>query len=347
MKEINFHYKQDFNMKKRKFRKYVIFAAIFLFLILGYFIFNFGLAYRKISVENDSGWGNIATVFSRNESPRIIIEEQSLSVPLKEDNRLDVLVLGIRGENDPNGGLLTDTIMVMSLDKETGKTAMISIPRDLYVNIKDVFTGKVNDIYWAGLINSNGYEFTKKTFSRISGVYIDNVIVFNFESFKSVIDSVGGIDIILDKPFEEKQQWGYVFYLPAGENHLDGENALYYARSRYSTNDFDRSYRQQKIIMAIKEKVISLGILANPFKINSLVSALGNSVRMDLNISDIGNLVTLGLSFGADDNPPKRVVLSTKNTLYDTSDNDLYILLPQMNDYKPIQKVFKKALENN
>ena len=92
----------------------------------------------------------------------------------------------------------------------------------------------------------------KELVSKITGVYIDKAVILDFFSFEKIIDQVGGIDIVLENPFEEKQQWGYEFSLPAGPNHLDGKNALYYARSRFSSSDFDRSRRQQEVMFALK-----------------------------------------------------------------------------------------------
>lgn len=124
-------------------------------------------------------------------------------------------------------------------------------------------------MYERGLANGGGIDMAEKVISKITGIYIDKTVVFDFSAFKEIVDAVGGIDIYLEKPFKESSQWGYEFSLPAGNNHLNGEQALYYVRSRYSTNDFDRARRQQEVIIAIKNKALTLGFLTNPLKINS------------------------------------------------------------------------------
>ena len=267
--------------KKNFFISLLLFLAIFL--LAGKFS-------NTVEVKNKSLWGKITAFWSPKENSNSQEEElnKNFPVPIKETDRFNTLLLGIRGSEDTeNGGLLSDSIMLFSSDKTTGKLSLVSIPRDLYVNLYGIVKGKTNEIYEKGLIKKNAMEFTKNAFSRITGVYIDNLIVFDFEGFKEIVDAIGGIEVDLKQPFEEKNQWGYEFSLPAGKNHFDGETALYYTRSRYSSSDFDRSRRQQEVIFAIKEKALSLGILSNPLKINILIASLKNNIETDFNILDI------------------------------------------------------------
>ena len=332
---------------KRSYKKYIISIVLLLFASL--FIFKFGLAYRKITINNNVLENNdkIGGIFELGEiTPDDVIKSEILPIPKKDENRLNILVLGVRGEDDlANGGLLTDTILVLSLNKNTGKSAMISIPRDLFINMKNIFVGKVNGVYWTGLQLGKSFGYTKDTFSRITGVYIDQVVVFDFNSFTSIVDTLGGINITLDKPFNESLQWGYEFNLPEGENHLDSEQALYYARSRYNTNDFDRARRQQEIIMAIKNKLLSLGVLGNPVKLNNLISNVSESVNTDIGIWDIKDLIDLASSINATNNDPKKYVIDTTNILYQTTAFNAYILLPNFNDPREVQKVFQNIFK--
>jgi len=320
-------------------------AYVFIFLIvivLAYYAYSVGSAYNNITVKNNAKPQDVGDIFESGKIQREIIPYQELEIPAKEADRLDVLILGTRGENDPeHGGLLTDSILLLSLDKKTGKTSMVSIPRDIYVNISGV-TGKVNEIYPRGLSKGGAFKFTKETFSRLTGVYIDNLVVFDFDAFGQIVDAVDGITVNLKQPFIESKQWGYEFSLPAGENNLNHEQALYYARSRFSSNDFDRARRQQEIVLAIKEKALSLGFLTNPTKVTALLSALGDNVKIDISLTEIPTFIKLAQTFNS--SAPKRTVLSTENVLYQTTENGLYILLPQLNDYKEIQKSIKNSL---
>ncbi len=259
-------------------------------------------------------------------------------MPASEKNRKDILVMGIRGEDDlKDGGLLTDTIMLFSFDTTTQKSSLVSIPRDLYVTITPGRTDKINAAY-----ENLGLNGAKKLLSRITGVSIDNVVVFDFSAFKQIIDEIGGVDVTLEKPFSETMQWGSTFSLPAGPNHLDGQSALYYVRSRYSTSDFDRARRQQQVIFAIKDKIFSLNLASDPGKAVSLMTTIKKNVATDIDLFDIASLVTLAKS--VDPATIKRSVVSTDNLLMQTTENGAYILLPKTGNLAELKSFFKNIL---
>ena len=281
-----------------------------------------------------------------------ILEKKEYITPKKEKNRLDILILGIRGdgEEEPEAGsYLTDTLMVLSVDKNTGETGLISIPRDLYVkmpylNKKD----KINAAYaYSAGSKDSGLAGVKTLVSQITGIYIDYAVLFDFEAFRGLVDTVGGVDVSLAVPFEEGLQWGSSsFYLPAGENHLDGEAALYYARSRFSTSDFDRSRRQQEIIFALKEKMVSLGFLANPRKINSTLDTIKQHIRTDIQLWDINDLIKVASAInkvGAGN--INTFVIHSENLVYETKQNGIYILVPNENTFAGIREKFKTILQ--
>jgi anionic cell wall polymer biosynthesis LytR-Cps2A-Psr (LCP) family protein len=121
---------------------------------------------------------------------------------------------------------------------------------------------------------------------------------------------------------------------------LDGEAALYYVRSRYSTSDFDRARRQQEVISIIKNKALSLGFLSNPVKVTSLLADLKGNIRTDFQVWDIKNLVTLTNSFGTK-TPIKNYVITTDNLVYETkTEKGEYILLPKEANYQGIKDLF-------
>lgn len=269
---------------------------------------------------------------------------KNFPLPTEEADRWDVIILGIRGTADPDGGLLSDSIMLFSLDKKTGQSGLTSIPRDLYVDLPGMVKGKANEIYERGLIKKKAVEFSEEAFSRLTGVHIDNIIVFDFKAFKEIVDDLDGIDITLKKSFEEKNQWGYEFSLPAGPNHLDGQEALYFVRSRYSTSDFDRSLRQQQMILAIKDKAFNAKILANPLKLASILNNIRKNVVTDLNIFDTNLLIKLANSLDAEKTKPILNHLSTENILYQTFQDDIYILRPKNDDWSLFREYFQKSL---
>lgn len=144
-----------------------------------------------------------------------------------DDGRTNIALLGMRGENIPGGGLLADTIMILSIKPDENKAAMISIPRDLYVNVPG--TGdrqKINAVHFYGEQKGKGQglEDMKTIIGEVLGIPIHYATSINFEGFKQLIDAVGGIEITLDQPFEEAMQFNEahvcdpnVFTIPTGE----------------------------------------------------------------------------------------------------------------------------------
>lgn len=342
--------------KKPWHKRPIFYVLILLAIIISYYGYQFGSAYTTISIENGSLLKSIASVFNLSSTPKPTIDPNPMPEP--EKDRLDILILGIRGDDptsiEAEGGLLTDTMMLVSIDRVTKKAAMVSIPRDLFLDMnaqapngKDIkLNGKINEVYERGPENGGGITLAKQIISRITGVYVDNAIVFDFNAFKDIVNTLGGVDIHLSKPFNEAKQWGYDFSLPAGNNHLDGEQALYYARSRYSSSDFDRARRQQEVIMAIKNKAIGLGFLSSPSKITSLLSDLKGNVRTDFQVWDINDMLALGNAFSSKTSL-KNYVISIDNLVSESkTDKGEYILLPKDGNFDGIKNLFKNIFIN-
>lgn len=305
---------------------------------------------------------------------------ENMATPLPESDRLNILLLGLRGEEDPNGGLLTDTIMVLSIKKSTGQVALISIPRDLYVTIPgSKAKEKINYAYAAGYEKkgvAGALLFSKIAVSQTTGLYLDKAISVDHQALKEIIDTLGGVAVTLDKPFIEYQQWiqggdsgsskffyiqtsvatsstgqaqqkqRWVFEVPAGTSTLDGTTALYFVRARYSSSDFDRARRQQMVLSAMKDKALSLGVLANPVKLFQILDSLGRNVRTDMSLGDFRSLLSLvdGLKL---DNVIHRVFDTTPEGLLHSgyTSAGAYILLPQGDDFSKIQEACKNIFE--
>lgn len=348
-REMQKRFKNDLHFcdRKNNHRLWKIFGWTVGMMVVGYIFFNLGGWRHSISVENPTWWQKIGHILTSSitKMDKENTEEKLnalFPMPSFEADRLDILILGIRGVNDPDGGLLSDSIMLFSFDQNTKKTVLLSLPRDLYVAMPGLITGKINEVYEVGLAQKNSLDFTKRVFSRLTGLYVDQVVVFDFQSFQSIVDTLGGIDVNLKHPFTEKTQWGYEFSLPAGLNHLNGPTALYYVRSRYSTSDFDRARRQQEIIVAIKNKVFSLQLLKKPSQITVLIGHLKNNITTDLNIWDAPTLLSLAPSLDSTTLITK--TLSTDNLLVQTIQNEIYILLPQNNDWTTFRAYFQDIL---
>ncbi len=340
--------------RKKLFRKTAIFFCVFAFFIIipgGYMAYKANSTFNIMTGENNSlvkGFikmlpfgGNFFQIFPTED------EEESTIEKLKKNelDRLNVLILGIRGVNDPNGGLLSDTIMVVSLEPKTGKVALISIPRDLYVEMPHHnFENKINEVYVHGIEDEDwkrGLRYSKETVEDVTGLDIHYSTSVDFKAFKEIIDIFGGVTITLDRPFSEKNQFAEgVIELPAGRQVIDGDTALLFVRARFSTSDFDRAKRQQQVLLAIKEKAFSLDVLSNPAKIISILNSLGNHVKTDAELWEIKELIVLMQKINTTDVKRKVFDTSEKGLLYASRDDKgSYILLPEGDNFGEIREV--------
>lgn len=327
------------NNKKKQFFKKLPFVFLAIFVILGFIFFTKASNFFSVingNIEKDK----FLIIFPKDEA------EENLKL-FKDENRRNFLLLGIRGEDDlEHGGLLTDTIMVVSIDMENKKAALISVPRDLYLKIPGTQRKeKINAAYSFGeeKLEGGGIELSKRTVEFVTGLFIDNVISFDFAAFKEIVDKFGGIDIYLDKEFSENKQWGNDFYVGSGWQHLNGDIALYYARSRFSTNDFDRARRQQQILLSVKNKALKLGFLTNPFKVNSILEILQNRIKTDITIFDIIKYSRLIQNI-ENDKIRHKVFSTESDILTQTYINGAYVLLPRDGNLDEIRKISREIL---
>ncbi|MFA6194101.1 MAG: LCP family protein [Parcubacteria group bacterium] len=261
--------------QKKKFKVFAVILIIIL-AVAGYFAWKTGFVLNKISGSSGSSFASLLS---------------GGTAPQEQDGRVNILLLGMRGANMPGGGLLADSIIVASFDTKNNKVAMISVPRDLYVKIPDTNeNSKINAVYshWESGGKGQGIPKMEAMLQTITGLKNDHAVVINFAGFQKLIDAVGGVDVRMPKGFAETQQFvegnecGGSFTLPIGTNHLNGEKALCYARARVQTNDFDRSKRQQVILKALKDKMTSLGTLADFNKVNNILNIIGDNVKTDM-----------------------------------------------------------------
>lgn len=277
--------------------------------------------------------------------------------------RINFLLMGRGGDKHP-GGLLTDSIMVVSIEPKTKSLAMISVPRDLYVPIKNHGQDKINSAFSDGYNDyiqknctkkkqdeckngalSAGANMTKQTVSETLGIPIQYYAMIDFYGFVKFIDEIGGVDITVDKsiydPFyPDENMKGYSpFSIKAGQQHLNGETALKYARSRETTSDFDRSRRQQQLIYATKEKVLKIGFLANPKKIIDIATILGDHVRTDLSPAELKALTEFVNQVDASKIITKVLSNGEGGPLVSDSSSGTYYLKPRKGDFSELKSI--------
>lgn len=247
----------------------------------------------------------------------------------KTEDRVNVLFLGIGGGKH-DGPLLTDTIIYASIDPKLRSITLISIPRDLWLpDLK----AKINTAYAFGQEKKKdgGLLLTKAVVEKIFNQPVNYVLRIDFNGFVKAIDMVGGIDVNIEKGFEdleypisgkETDTCGFLgeefekratqsaifeafpcryeqIYFQKGLQHMDGEKALKFVRSRHAKGtegtDFARSRRQEIIIKAFKDKVFSLNTLLNPGRLMSLYNVFQDSVHTNIQQSEYDDFVKLAV----------------------------------------------------
>ncbi|MBP7058453.1 LCP family protein [Candidatus Gracilibacteria bacterium] len=238
----------------------------------------------------------------------------------------------IVGENKK----LTDTIIIAAVDEANNKVTLISLPRDFYYNGR-----KINELYFR-----YGIEKLADAIKDVTGLEIDNYVIFDFEAFTKLIDEVGGLDLDVSKKLVDNAYPGpnntYIkVSFQAGKQHMDGSTALKYARSRESTSDFDRSRRQQQIIQGLSEKFNVMGLAARLDIASKLYNLMAQYVS-----TDIGFFDAIG-AYGKYKDYPLRGgnVISTANVLQSSqNEKGQYILTTKDKSYIAIKNFVAEAL---
>lgn len=205
--------------------------------------------------------------------------------------QINILLLGSdQRPQDPS--FRTDTILLVTINPAKNTVNITSFPRDLYVYIPGWTMQRINTAMGYG-----GFEELALTFEYNFAVHPDHYVLVNFSSFKRIINILGGVDVDVAEPLNDQRD-GYInnFTMPAGVQHMDGETALWYVRSRHTTNDFDRGRRQQEVIIAVFHKLISIDALSNA---QSLYKTYNQSVDTDMTFSDIRPLLPMAANIKA------------------------------------------------
>jgi LCP family protein required for cell wall assembly len=250
--------------------------------------------------------------------------------------RVNVLVMGIDQREDEQGPWRTDTMLVLTIDPVTMSGGMLSIPRDLWVPIPGYEEGRINTAHYLGEIYDypgGGPALAAKTVQYNLGVPIHHYARFNFGAFERMVDLIGGVDIYVEAeisdPAYPDEAYGYdPFYLEAGWQHLNGEMALKYARTRHSGGgDFDRAKRQQQVIMAIFEQVTRLDLLPQLApRAPELWQTLQGSVVTDLTLDQIIALAQLASE--VDREQIRYVVIDEYYTQFWSTPDEQQVLIP-------------------
>lgn len=273
------------------------------------------------------------------------------------DGRINILALGIGSE-----GTLTDTIMLISIDPINHKAALLSIPRDLWVKIPGDGSQKINAAFAYGKQSVKtkdnkqkveaGLNLLDETISPIIGVPIHYHAVINFNAFKQAVDAVGGVSFYVPETlYDPTIAWenrGNAVIAPKGMQSFNGARALLYAKSRETSSDFARGERQRQVLVALKDKIFSLGTFSNPVKVSQLLSSLGDNVYTDFSLNDTMRLYEIMGQIPSDKIISLDLVKPPHDFLTTGNVNGLSVVRPKagLNQYSDIQNYVRNALRD-
>jgi LCP family protein required for cell wall assembly len=280
------------------------------------------------------------------------------------------LLLG-KGGDGHEAPDLTDTLLVASIDPVQNEMALLSIPRDLYVATGDG-ASKINAVYanakyqvlakkrGSGVVQEAevaGLSAIDKVVAEKMGIPIHYHVLVDFGAFEQAVNAVGGVDVNITKEntvyevmYDEATHRQYILDVKEGQQHFDGKKALFYSRSRHTSarGDFDRSQRQRLIIVALKQKILTVGTFSNPNKLSQLLDAFGNHVQTNMKIGEMRRLYDIGKNIQPDKiaslsfvDPPN-VLVKTDNI----NGQSVVVPIAGLSDFSKIQSFVRNALKD-
>jgi LCP family protein required for cell wall assembly len=294
----------------------------------------------------------------------------------EDTGRVNILLAGNSADDvGHEGGTLTDSIMVISIDTKDNTAFMMSIPRDFWVDIPGYGHAKINEAYPDGEAENfkktdyfpGGMGLLQEVVQQNLGLTLNYYALVNYNAFRDTVNAVGGIDVNIRSsdprglydPNIDYTTHGPLVNLTNGEHHLDGEQALDLARARgdsyysygFPMSDFNRTQNQRMMLVALKSKALSSGVLANPIKLSNLFDALGKNIKTDFTLSEVHRLYDLSKNIG--NSQIKSVGLNDANgtnllTSY-TSPNGESALAPAagVDDFTDIQVYLRQLTSND
>jgi LCP family protein required for cell wall assembly len=196
-------------------------------------------------------------------------------------------------------------MMIASIDPATRSAGLLSVPRDLWVDIPGFGENRINMAYFLGEATrypGGGPSLARRTVELNFGVPIHYYVLIDFDGFVAGVDALGGIRVDVERPVRDNHypdnNYGILsIYIPAGRQWMDGETALRYARSRSGSSDWERGRRQQKLLMAVRDRVLSLDLLP---RLPELVDRFRSMLETDLPPSQILTLAQIAPQVNGD-----------------------------------------------
>ena len=263
--------------------------------------------------------------------------------------RVTVLLLGIDERRQETGPFRTDTMLVLTVDPAAKTAGILSIPRDLWVQIPTMDTeGKINTAHFLGDAYDypgGGPALAMETVKQALGIPVDYYVRFNFDSFEKVIDAIGGVDLCVAETIDDPlypafDNYGYdPLHIDQGCQNMAGALALKYARTRHTGTDFDRAKRQQQVILAVRDKVTKQNLLPQlAAQAPAVLDDLQKSVQTNLSLDQMIQLAKLATQIDPQDikqatinenmvvayntptNPPQNVLVPIRDKIRELRD---------------------------
>lgn len=332
--------------RKRKISNTTIFIIVIVLLFSSQVI---------ISSSGNNSWLDDFNIFNKIKHLAPSLDKKLAG---ESDDRINVLLLGMGGEGH-DGAFLTDTIMLASFKPSTQEASLISFPRDIVSPVSN--WRKINSLnaYAEAANPGSGGEATRTSMAELLQINIDYYVRVDFSAFEKIIDEVGGVEITVENSFtdysypilgrEDNPDYYSRFEnlsFKAGKQKMNGETALKYARSRHAAgiegSDYARARRQQLLIEAVKNKLLSAGTLLNPVTLTKLINEFNKNVSTNLEVWEILRLWDLGknierekiINFVLNDAPDNYLISSR-------GEDGAFILLPKSGNFNDIRSLVK------
>ena len=316
-----------------------------------------------MSGPSSDSWFNTGNIFNKISHITASINKKLIG---EENDRINILLIGMGGQNH-DGGYLADTIMLVSMKPSTKQISMISIPRDMTVPVEDGSWRKINSINAtaeAKLVGSGGEAMTK-ALSNLLGTPITYYIRADFQGFINIVDELGGVTVNVANTLDDyaypvlgrEDNPDYYsryehLHVDTGSQKMDGSLALKFARSRHGIkgegSDFARAKRQQLILEAVKEKLLSKSTLLNPSKVINISSQLKEHIDTNISVTDMlaiwdsyKNVDHANLINKVIDNSPESLLIDQ------TGIDGAYLLMPRSGNYNKVKEFVQNIFDSN
>jgi polyisoprenyl-teichoic acid--peptidoglycan teichoic acid transferase len=288
---------------KRRWKRIVLWSAVGLLLAILLVAAGSYLWFRaQVSSANSRVTPEVRAVLQEKPSttlttaPVAVASATANTVPVKEPSpsAMNLLVIGSDSRSkDASSGGRSDTLMIVHIDPDQNYLSVLSLPRDLRVDIPGHGKGKLDTAFAFG-----GPALAIKTIEQTTGVDINHYMEIGFNAFSDIVDSLGGVYVDVDKRYYNPDYYYEPIDLYPGYQLLDGANALDYVRFRHDrTMDFGRMERQQRFMAALREQAMGWDL---PFKLPGLISSLFSNVATDLDANEIIRLAKWGIGLNGD-----------------------------------------------